>query len=269
MKFKNYSLLILTLSFLFACSNDDIATVNGKGISKTEFDAYLKFKRLPVNDDKRRNTILEKYVEREAMASMIEKTTVLDFNLIKAEQEEFRKEMLISRYFEQFLRNKVSEQAVQNYYTSHEKDYEQTKAHVAHILFRTNVKMGDTEKKAKLTTAQEAYSKLQTGSDFAEIAKAYSEDKISGKKGGDLGWLKKGAIDSKFSEKAFVLKKNAMTEPFETVFGYHIVKLLDGPAVVKRAFETVKGDIRYQLRNQAKDTELKRMLNESKITIKK
>ncbi len=269
MKIKNYSLVLLTLSVLVACSNDDIATVNGKGISKTEFDAYLKFKRMPVKDNNRRATILEKYVEREAMASMIEKTTVLDSALIKAEQEEFRKEMLIGRYFEQFLRDKVSEQAVQNYYTSHEKDYEQSKAHVAHILFRTNVKMGDAEKKAKLTTAQEAYSKLQTGSDFAEVAKAYSEDKVSGKKGGDLGWLKQGAIDSKFSEKAFALEKGKITAPFETVFGYHIVKLLDGPAVVKRAFETVKGDIRYQLRNQAKDAELKRMMTESKIAFKK
>ncbi len=267
MKVKNYSFLLATAFLLASCSQDNVATVNGKDISKTEFNSYLKFKRLPVKDEQRRKAILDQYIEREAMASMIEKTDVLDPLLIQAELDEFRKEMLISRYFEQFLRDKVTDQAVQNYYTAQEKDYEENKVHVAHILFRTNRSMSDTERKAKLTAAQEAYSKLKTGKDFGEIAQAYSEDKISGKKGGDLGWLKQGAIDSKFSEKAFALKKDEFTEPFETAFGYHIVKLLDGPAVVKKSFEAVKGDIRYQLRNQAKAAELKRMLSESKIKI--
>lgn len=267
MKFTKTTLLLVSAFVMAACSNDNVATVNGKDISNTEFNSYLKFKRLPAKDEKRRKAILDQYLEREAMASMIEKTDVLDPNLIKAELNEFHKEMLISRYFEQFLRDKVTDQAVQNYYSTHAKDYEEKKVHVAHILFRTNSKMSDTEKKAKLTAAQEAYSKLQSGKDFAEIALAYSEDKISGKKGGDLGWLKQGAIDSTFSDKAFALKKGAISDPFETAFGYHIVKLLDGPAVVKRSFEAVKGDIRYQLRNQAKTAEVKRMMAESKIKV--
>lgn len=268
MNLKLHTFLLVTVLAVTACGNkDDIATVDGKDISKAEFDAYLKFKRLPVNDEKRRKTILEQYVQREAMAAEIQKTNVLDPLMIDAEMNEFRNEMLISRYFEAFLRDKVTDQAVQNYYTAHEKDYEESKVHVAHILFRTNQTMSDTERKAKLTAAQEAWSKIQSGEDFSKVALAYSEDKISGKKGGDLGWLKKGAIDSTFSDKVFALKKDDVTEPFETAFGYHIVKLLDGPAIVKKSFESVKGDIRYQLRNQAKDAELKRLIADANIKI--
>jgi len=261
-------LLLTALLALSACNRDpEIASVNGHDITKSEFDAYLKFKRLPGEDAKRKKAVLEKYVQREAMASVIEQSKLLDPAQIKVELNEFRKEMLISRYFEKFLREKVTEQAVQNYYAAHAKDYEEHKAHVAHILFRTNSGMDEIEKKAKLTAAQEAYAKVKSGKDFAAVAKAYSEDKISGKKGGDLGWLKQGAIDSHFSEKIFAMKKDEISEPFETAFGYHIVKLLDGPAIVKRPFDAVKGDIRYQLRNQAKEAELKSMMSKARINI--
>jgi peptidyl-prolyl cis-trans isomerase C len=56
------------------------------------------------------------------------------------------------------------------------------------------------------------------------------------------------------------MEPNQISEPFETAFGFHVVKLLEGPVVVKKPFEAVSGDIRYRLRNQAKDAELKRLL---------
>ena len=266
---KKSSVIVMILSFgliMAGCSQEPgIATVNGKKISAAEFEAYLKFKRLPTKDEKRKETLLNQYLERQAMAMVIEKSDVLDQKLIQAELNEFKKEMLISRYFEKFLRDKITDQAVMNYYNANAKQYEERKIHVAHILFRTNSKMDENARKAKLTTANEAYSKIMSGSEFAEIAKTYSEDKISGKKGGDLGWLKEGAIDAKFNDKAFAMEKGKVSEPFETSFGYHIVKLLDGPTIVKKPFEAVKGDIRYILRNNAKDAELKRIMSEAKI----
>ena len=251
---------------LAACDRDPkLAEVNGKNISESEFEAYLKFKRVPEKDLKRREALTKQYLEREAMSAVIVDSDVLDKKLIEAELNEFRKEMLISRYFQKFLADKVTDEAVKNYYNSHANEYESRKVNVAHILFRTNRNMGEAERKAKLTTAQEAYSKIKSGKKFEDIAKAYSEDKISGKKGGNLGWIREGAIDKKFSETTFAMKKGDISEPFETSFGYHIVKLIDGPAVVKQPFEAVKGDIRYQLRNKAKQAEIERMRKEAKI----
>lgn len=260
-------LLIAGIGFtLSACDRDPkLAEVNGKSISENEFSAYLKFKRVPEKDVKRKGALLKQYLEREAMAAVIEESDVLDKNQIKAELNEFRKEMLISRYFQKFLSGKVTDEAVKNFYNNHANEYEKRKVNVAHILFRTNRKMGEIERKAKLTTAQEAYSKIKSGKKFKAIAKAYSEDKISGKKGGNLGWIREGAIDKKFSELVFNMKKDAISEPFETPFGFHIVKLLDGPTVIKQPFESVKGDVRYQLRNKAKQAEIERMRKEAKI----
>jgi peptidyl-prolyl cis-trans isomerase C len=262
-----YLLILLLVLGVSSCSKNEtsLAEVDGKSITQAQFNAYLKFKRLDGKDDARRVKLLDQYLERAALAAAIEKTDVLDTALIGAELEEFRKQMLISRYFEKYLNDAVSEDAVKNYYTTHAADYEENQVHVAHILIRTNPKMSETERKAKLTAAQEAYSQIRTGKDFAKIAEQASEDKVSAKKGGDLGWIKKGAIDARFSKIAFELEAGAVSEPFETPFGYHVVKVLEAPRTIKKPFEVVAGDIRYRLRNQAKKAELDKLVAGVKV----
>lgn len=242
-----------------------LAKVDGKAITAPEFDAYLKFKRMSAKDKARRAKLLEQYLNREALADAVEKQNLLNKPLIKAELNEFRKEMLISRYFEAFLKEKVTDQAVKNYYNTHVADYEDKMAHVAHILIRTNGKMSEKERAAKLTTAQEAYSRVKAGEDFAKVANEFSGDKLSSKKGGDLGWIKEGSISPVFSKHVFELKPGEVSEPFETPFGFHVVKLIEGPKVVRRPFNAVAGKIRYMLRNQARKAEMKRLMKEVKI----
>ncbi len=246
-------------------SGKPLATVNGRKIDTVQFEKFLEFKRIPPKDEVRKARMLEQYLEREALADVIEKQNRLDNGLIQAELHEFKKEMLISRYFEKYLREQVTEQAVSNYYNTKASEYEQKKAHVAHILIRLNKKMSEQERQAKLTTAQEAYSKIRSGEKFGAIAGMYSEDKISAKKAGDLGWVKEGTIDKRFSNTVFSMEVDNISEPFETPFGFHIVKLIEAPQVVKQPLQAVAGDIRYQLRNQAKKAEMERLLKEVKI----
>lgn len=262
--------LIFIVALLISACGDSpkLATVDGKAITEAEFNAFLKFKRISDKDEKKRGMLLDQYLEREALASAIEKGDLLDKDLIQAELNEFRKEMLISRYFEKYLNDTVTDQAVQNYYNTNASDYEQKKIHAAHILIRLNKKMSEPERKAKLTTAQEAYSLIKSGKDFAEVAKDYSEDKISAKKGGDLGWLKEGSIDKRFSKTLFELKAGEISEPFETPFGFHVLKNIEGPKAVKSPFSSVSGDIRYMLRNKAKKAEMEKLQKMIKITKK-
>lgn len=264
---KRIVAILACLLWLLACGSDsnEFAKVNGRKITKDQFNAYLKFKRIPETDTGRLNAVADEYLEREALSSVIEAEEKMDTPVIQAELNELKKEMLISRYFETFLKDAVSEQAVKNYYSAHAEEYEQKKAHVAHILIRTNKKMSETERQAKLTTAQEAYSKVRTGEDFAKVAEKYSEDKVSAKKGGDLGWMKEGSIGPVFSKTVFEMEPGTVSEPFETTFGFHVVKLLEEPKVVKQPFKSVEGNIRYQLRNKAKQAESERLMAKVKI----
>lgn len=261
--------LLMSLFILAACSSgEDVATINGNNISKRQFQAYLDFKRIQVRDDKHRETLLDQFLEREALSQVIKKQKGFDKLAAQAELDEFERQMNISRYFDGYLRDAVTEDKIKNYYVANEKDFSQEKVHVAHILFRLKKGMSEDERKAVLTRANEAYSKVKADASFEKVADEYSEDRISAKKGGDLGWLNKGAIDAKFSSTVFAMKKDEISEPFETSFGYHIVKIVDAPKTIKKPFEAVKGDIRYQLRQKIKDAQLKALKEQIKITRK-
>jgi len=261
------SFVLITQTELLTGS-DSVGSVNGQSISNQKFDAYLKFKRIKVRDDEHRTELVKQYLEREALMRMVSEQELLDKDLAEAEINDFKQQMFISRYFEKYLKTAVTDQAVQNYYAANAADYEHKQAHIAHILFRLNANMSDQDRLVKQTAAHEIYSKLKADADFSQLAKDNSEDKHSAKNGGDLGWLKYGAINNIFSEKAFSLEEGGVTEPFETPFGFHVVKLLENAKVVKKPFEAVKGDIRYKLRQQAKAAEIKKLQSSIEVEIK-
>jgi peptidyl-prolyl cis-trans isomerase C len=263
------TLLLAALLGATGCKgkSNELASINGRSVKQTEFDAHLKLKHISPADEKRRERALDEYLERTALSAVIEKQPNFDKAAIDAEVAELRKELVISRYFDSFLDGKVNDAAVKNYYDANVKNYEQRKVHAAHILVRTNPKMSDEERKAKRTSIQEIHGKLQAGEAFEELARTLSEDRISGVKGGDLGWLREGAIAPEFSKQAFQMKAGTVSEPVETQFGFHIIKLLEEPKVVRKPFSGALGDIRYQLRAEAKEAELKRL--KDAISIKK
>jgi peptidyl-prolyl cis-trans isomerase C len=259
-------LIVLSCGLSAGCgkSEQDLARVGDRKISKTEFEAYLRYKHAGSDDPKRLERTLDDYLSRSALAQAVEDEKALDNADLAVELDELKKEMLVSRYFEKYLNDKVGEDAVRNYFNTHQGEYEEQKAHVAHILVRTRPDMDEAARKAAQTRAQEAASKARAGGDFGELAKTYSEDHLSSVKGGDLGWIKKGGIDPRFSETAFKLKPNEVSDVFLSQFGYHVVKLMEGPSLVRQPLESVAGDIRYQLRQQAKAAELKRLTDKIK-----
>jgi peptidyl-prolyl cis-trans isomerase SurA len=71
------------------------------------------------------------------------------------------------------------------------------------------------------------YQIVLAGADFAEVATAYSDDKGSARKGGDLGWFGRGMMVQPFENITFDMQPGEMSEPFPTRFGWHFVKLYD------------------------------------------
>lgn len=74
--------------------------------------------------------------------------------------------------------------------------------------------------------AKAVYELLQNGSDFARLAREFSNDTGSGAVGGDLGWFGKGAMVPEFEEAAFSLKIGEISESVQSQFGYHIIQVL-------------------------------------------
>lgn len=84
---------------------------------------------------------------------------------------------------------------------------------------------------------------------FAEAAKKYSEDGAA-QNGGDLGWVARGAFDTKFEEVAYNIPLGTISEPFETRFGHHIVYVEGVQPAGRTPFEEVRMTIREQILSQ-------------------
>jgi len=93
----------------------------------------------------------------------------------------------------------------------------------SHILIKTDER-SDEEALALSTTL---YERLKKGESFDALAKEYSEDGAS-RRGGNLGFFKRGKMTKLFEDAAFALeKKGDITGPVKTSFGYHIIALDD------------------------------------------
>jgi len=85
---------------------------------------------------------------------------------------------------------------------------------------------------------------------FAQIAKAKSEDPGSAEQGGDLGVIEKGSLVPSVEGAIFALKQGEVSKLVESEFGYHIITVTSlKPAAVK-PFEEVKGEIAAELKKQ-------------------
>ncbi len=101
------------------------------------------------------------------------------------------------------------------------------------------------DKAAARKHAEELSAKLKGGADFATLAKAESTDTGSKGSGGDLGWIRHGQMVPKFEEALMALKKGEVSEPVETEFGWHLIKLEDvhPPAIRQLDDKTVQAEL--------------------------
>jgi peptidyl-prolyl cis-trans isomerase SurA len=102
---------------------------------------------------------------------------------------------------------------------------------VAHIMKAVPPGTNEKESLKAKETIDSIYTLLKRGASFSELARKYSDHKESAQKGGDLDWFGTGEIISDFSEAAFAISDTGKySEPVRTVYGWHIIKLLDKKA---------------------------------------
>jgi peptidyl-prolyl cis-trans isomerase SurA len=92
-----------------------------------------------------------------------------------------------------------------------------------HILIKTNELVSETEARNRLIALKE---RLDNKADFAELARARSED-TSASRGGDLGWLSPGDTVPEFEQAMNALKPNEISPPVKSPFGWHLIQVLE------------------------------------------
>jgi peptidyl-prolyl cis-trans isomerase SurA len=95
--------------------------------------------------------------------------------------------------------------------------------HARHILVRVNELTSEAEAKSKIERMKD---RLDSGANFADLAKLNSED-ASAAKGGDLGWLSAGDTVAEFDDAMKKLQPNQVSPPVRTSFGWHLIEVLE------------------------------------------
>lgn len=117
---------------------------------------------------------------------------------------------------------------------------------------------------------QEVSKKLkEDGAQFAKVASQYSEDESTKGRGGDLGFISRGATVPEFEKAAFDLKDGEVSEPVKTDFGFHIIKAGERrkarPATFEEAQERIKRTLLAKARSEVVVKKLEELKQSAQI----
>ncbi|HEU4698139.1 MAG TPA: peptidylprolyl isomerase [Gemmatimonadales bacterium] len=118
----------------------------------------------------------------------------------------------------------VTPAEVEQYYQQHKRDFERPKtAYLSYVALPRVITAQDTA--AARQHAEELRQEIAGGAPFADVAKRESADTVSGNRGGDLGWWKRGQMDPSFDSAAFALPLNTVSQPVLSSFGFHLIEV--------------------------------------------
>ncbi|HEX5932915.1 MAG TPA: peptidylprolyl isomerase [Pseudorhizobium sp.] len=221
-----------------ALSQEDavVAKVGSMEIRQSELDIAIQnldpqLAQLP--DEQKRVAALSGAIDVKLLAQGAVDEGIAETDDFKSRMDYIKDRELHNSYFRKHVVDAVTEDEVKARY---EKEIaalpKQEEVNARHILVKT-------EEEAKAIIAE-----LDAGKDFAELAKAKSEDSNKSD-GGDLGWFSKGRMVPEFEEAAFALEKGAYTKtPVKSQFGFHVIKLEDRRDVQPPAFDQVEPQVR-------------------------
>ena len=119
---------------------------------------------------------------------------------------------------------------------------------MAHIIVLPKKQDSTFNGKARIDSA---YKKIESGVDFAKVVAEYSDDKRTSSNGGNFpGWINSTQrFPQKFMDIAYKLDSNQISKPFETEYGWHIIKLTDRRIIMP--FNEAEKNLKAQIARDA------------------
>ena len=236
-----------------------VATINGKAITEADLtvaDSEIGSDMGTMAPDQKRMSLVEFLIDNQLFAEAAEGNKLGEGAAFESRLNYLKRRALRELYFEKVIKAAVTDTDAKKIYDDQVKLLKpEEEVQARHILV-------ETEEKAK-----EIAGKLKSGGDFAALAKENSKDPGSKDNGGDLGYFTRGQMVPQFEEAAFKLEKGAVSDPVQTQFGFHVIKVEDKRAKAPPAFEVVKDRILQNLLLQKASKEAIDLRSKAKIEI--
>jgi peptidyl-prolyl cis-trans isomerase C len=262
MMFKPARLLLALIAMVAAPAfAQNVATVNGKPITKAKVDQLIKTATSQNNAPETpelREMAKNELISREVLLQEADKLGFGTRPEVKADIESARQNVVIGAMLNDYTKkNPVTDADIKSEYDKYKAQVDASGAkevHARHILVAT-----EDEAKALIV-------KLKAGGKFEELAKASSKDTGSGANGGDLGWANSNKYVKPFGDAVNAMKKGELSEtPVKSDFGFHVIRLEDVRPVSVPPLEQVKGQVAEQLRQRKVQAYRDELLKKAKI----
>ena len=179
--------------------------------------------------DQRVDQRIKYLVERVGSEDQLEKTFQSSMKKIRKDTRKILEEQLLVEKVrqEKFQKVSISRREVEDFYNNYQDSIPKLKetVDISHILkvVKPSVE-AQTEAFKKISAIKK---EIDAGADFAELAKKYSEDPASAKRGGDLGLISRGDFVKEYETVAFSLNDGEVSDIIQTQYGYHIIKMIE------------------------------------------
>ena len=217
-----------------------LAVVNGEKITQQDVYAFLNGLDPQVAAQFQSPQGIEQITEELANQELLYLDAV-EKGLDKDESFEIEMERMKKNALKQYAMHRlfddinVTEDEIAKYYDEHKEHFNTPEAiRASHILVKT-------EKEAK-----DIFDEIEAGLSFEDAANKYSSCP-SKDKGGDLGEFTRGSMVPEFEKAAFEMEVGEVSQPVESQFGYHIIKVASKKEPGISALEEVKGKVIEQL----------------------
>lgn len=95
--------------------------------------------------------------------------------------------------------------------------------------------------------ARTALLRLLSGEDFSKVAASMSIDFGTAEKGGEMGWLERGALPEPLDDAVFSASPRSVQGPLKTKYGYHVFEVVERLRARFLSFEEARDAIRSEL----------------------
>ena len=279
---------------------DVIATVNGKNITQEMLDNRLRnFTdtdtetlnniRQEIIDQLITDILLEEFIDKQGLIVAPEEierelgqirnnVTGNQKNAIQSLEQilvsigssidEFKRSVKHSIALEKYFHNKSDDKTLKKYFEENKSVFNGETVEVSHILIDTRNMKTQEEFSHALEQIKNIKREIDRGAVFDEIAQKYSNC-LSAQNGGNLGFIqRKGNFAKPFLDTAFSLKVGQVSEPVQTEYGYHLIKVTDKKEGTNIQFEDVREKVRLEVLDAEILKLLERLRKEAKIVVK-
>ncbi len=194
--------------------------------------------------------ILEQLIQQTVLGQSLKDTP----KITQVELENSRRTTLAGAAIDDIMQQPISEEALKAAYAAkYEGADPQLEYNASHILVATKEE------------AEAVKKTLDAGADFAATAREKSTGP-SGPNGGELGWFGEGRMVKPFEDAVTGMKPGEVSNPVETQFGWHIIKLNDKRQLDAPAFDTVSEELKSDIRKEALDAKIASLVSAASVT---